>query len=87
MTITAKFPGTCHRCSGRITPGQQIEWTRGTKPTHTTCGAPTTTATSSRSRSCVACGHVEVHGRYPDPDRILRSGECRSCYEERKMGY
>ena len=38
---------------------------------------------------CVVCGHREqpAAGGYPDPDRILRSGECVSCYEERKQGY
>ena len=48
-------------------------------------------SSSYRPRKCVACGHVEQrqgsHGQYPDPDKILRSGECVSCYEERKMGY
>lgn len=39
-------------------------------------------------KKCKVCGHVEQkQGRYPDPDRILKSGECVSCYEERKMGY
>jgi predicted Zn-ribbon and HTH transcriptional regulator len=34
---------------------------------------------------CVVCGHKPRYGdRY---DRIYKSGECRDCYEERKMGY
>lgn len=46
-------------------------------------------SSSYRPRKCVACGHVERRDRrgYVDGDRILRSGECQSCYEERKMGY
>ena len=38
---------------------------------------------------CKVCGHVERRDArgYPIGDRILRSGECLSCYEERKMGY
>lgn len=38
---------------------------------------------------CTVCGHVERRDRrgYPIGDRILRSGECQSCYEERRMGY
>lgn len=40
-------------------------------------------------RACIVCGHVERRNArgYVDGDRILRSGECQSCYEERKMGY
>lgn len=42
-----------------------------------------------RPRTCRVCGHVERRNArgYVDGDRILRSGECQSCYEERKMGY
>jgi hypothetical protein len=42
-----------------------------------------------RPTKCIACGHVERRDRrgFPIGDRILRSGECQSCYEERKMGY
>lgn len=57
-------------------------------------GAPTGyIATSGHSsyhpRKCVACGHVEHRNSrgYVVGDKILRSGECQSCYEERKMGY
>lgn len=44
---------------------------------------------TSTGRKCIACGHVEQRNSrgYVDGDRILRSGECQSCYEERKMGY
>lgn len=53
-------------------------------------GAPKSSKPYS-PKKCVVCGHVERRtgpgGRYPDPDRILKSGECVSCYEERKMGY
>jgi hypothetical protein len=43
-----------------------------------------------RPRKCRVCGCVEGQRNsrgYVDGDRILRSGECQSCYEERKMGY
>ncbi|MCC6314802.1 MAG: hypothetical protein IT337_12410 [Thermomicrobiales bacterium] len=42
-----------------------------------------------RPTKCRMCGHVERRNArgYPIGDRILRSGECQSCYEERKMGY
>jgi hypothetical protein len=49
-----------------------------------------TVKTSFRRTTCVTCGYKEgprnARG-YPTGDRILRSGECQSCYEERKMGY
>jgi hypothetical protein len=41
-----------------------------------------------RPNKCVVCGFVPTRNRrgYLD-EPIYRSGECRSCYEERKMGY
>lgn len=39
MSITAKFPGVCRRCSGRIAPGEQIYWAKGEKPRHVECQA------------------------------------------------
>lgn len=56
-------------------------------------GAASAPRTSSNTgyhpRKCIACGHVEHRNSrgYVVGDRILRSGECQSCYEERKMGY
>jgi hypothetical protein len=55
-------------------------------------GAPQSSGSSSssyRPRKCKVCGHVERRDRrgYAIGDYILRSGECQSCYEERKMGY
>jgi len=54
-------------------------------------GAPKSAASGKNfsPKKCVICGHIEKRDSrgYPDPDRILKSGECVSCYEERKMGY
>lgn len=37
-TITAKFPGTCVRCGGRIAAGDRVEWDPDTKKTqHENC--------------------------------------------------
>lgn len=36
-TITAKFPGVCGRCGGRIQPGERISWTKGQQSSHVTC--------------------------------------------------
>lgn len=50
--------------------------------------APALSATTARKpyrpRKCVACGRVPT-GRYGD--HLYRSGECRDCFEERRMGY
>jgi hypothetical protein len=50
---------------------------------------PVATPSTYHPRKCVACGHVErrTSRGYVEGDRILRSGECQSCYDERKMGY
>jgi hypothetical protein len=47
------------------------------------------TFSSYSPKKCCVCGLVEHRNSrgYVDGDRILRSGECQSCYEERKMGY
>jgi hypothetical protein len=49
----------------------------------------TTQRAAYRPRKCSVCGHEAATDNrgYPIGDRILRSGECQSCYEERKMGY
>lgn len=55
----------------------------------------TTSSASTPSyipKECVVCGRTQRPGSgpkghmYPEP-KILRSGECVDCYEERKMGY
>ena len=39
LSITAKFPGRCRLCLGRIHTGQQIYWAKGEKPRHADCSA------------------------------------------------
>ena len=41
MTITAKHASTCATCRAPITPGQRIEWAKGSPDRHTACGATT----------------------------------------------
>lgn len=39
-------------------------------------------------RKCIVCGDYEEYDRRGYPIvKILKSGECVDCYEERKMGY
>ena len=54
MTITAKFPGKCSECGGRISAGAQIEWSKGEGARHTKCAA------SSEPRA--APGPIALHG-------------------------
>lgn len=42
-----------------------------------------TTSKSFRHTKCKVCG-FRPSNRY---EKIYRSGECKDCYEERKMGY
>lgn len=45
MTITARYAATCGTCHQPVTPGQSIEWTRGSRDVrHTRCGTTDTTA-------------------------------------------
>lgn len=37
LSITAKFPGTCKGCRGRIAVGQQIYWIKGEGAKHANC--------------------------------------------------
>jgi hypothetical protein len=39
MTITAKYAATCSCCHNAVTPGQQIEWSKGSPVRHTSCPA------------------------------------------------
>lgn len=49
MTITAKYAATCPVCNCAITPGQKIEWSKGSKARHTVCGATGTATTQTAS--------------------------------------
>jgi len=50
MTITAKFASRCASCGQTVTPGQQIEWTKGSPVRHTTCGASTSAQATQSAR-------------------------------------
>jgi len=72
----------------------KILWTAadGTQIATISGGAGETDGGGNRytGRSCTVCGCKEAIDKrgYPVGGvRILRSGECGDCYEERKMGY
>lgn len=37
LSITAKYYGQCRKCTGSISPGEQIYWSKGEKPRHVEC--------------------------------------------------
>ena len=98
MTIKAKYPGTCNECGHPFAAGASIEWQRGLRPCHTTCGAPDATPTAAPGaaakpyrptrRSCTQCGARPDARGWP---RIYRSGVCSDCYrddhDEAAMGF
>lgn len=85
MTITAKFASVCPHCGTRITPGTQVEWSRGSQARHVACGEHGTTtvtmprprrqtARSGRRTGCSCGSREDASGRLiPSPRN------CRSC--------
>lgn len=52
MTITARYAATCTACQQPVTPGQQIEWTKGSREVHhADCGAATASQPAAPSAS------------------------------------
>lgn len=53
MTITAKFPGKCEVCGGKIRPGDRIEWKKGAGSRHEACatGAAAQQPTQAAARA------------------------------------
>src|SRR5690606_6016911 len=39
LSITAKYPGTCKGCGGRVAVGQQVYWVKGSGVRHADCDA------------------------------------------------
>lgn len=78
MTITARYPGRCATCGGRIVPGQEIEWDKSTRLTrHSSCavgkGAPATAGAPSQPIGVVSGGARHERGRNRKP------GYCERC--------
>ena len=72
MTITAKFSTICPCCNGRISAGDKVEWTKGTKARHVACaGAPGAASAPSRAP-----------GRNWNPDRFNGYGRRRGGYSK-----
>lgn len=50
MTIKSKFPGVCDSCKCRFEAGEDIEWSRGSKPKHATINACVAAKKSSAAK-------------------------------------
>lgn len=78
MTITARYASTCTACGHVVTPGQQIEWTRGSRDVrHTDCAHTTPQIPRSETRRVIT---VERVGRrsYLRGDTLSVRGYLRS---------
>lgn len=64
MTITARYAGTCTKCSSPIAVGVKIEWTKGTKPAHTECPQAVAPATTRPARRYYAEECDDGHRTY-----------------------
>lgn len=90
MTITARYASTCTACQRPITPGQQIEWTKGSRAVrHTDCTARTDiwsklaeAAPKKRITHCVGCGSPLDTFQQRRGFRFCSS----DCVAERKLG-
>lgn len=83
MTITAKFASICPCCNVRITPGAKVEWTKGSPARHVTCGAASTTTTTSYARKVAGPGRrtgCSCGSREDGNGNLISSGRnCSSC--------
>lgn len=66
MTITAKFASTCQAWHRPIRPGDQVEWQRGSKATHTTCPTESAQAPVRTKRTA----QPKTRYREPMPDEV-----------------
>lgn len=79
MTITARFSSICPICKCPISIGAQVNWVKGNKATHTSCGASGAKSSSysggTGRRTGCACGSREDG----DGQLIPSRHNCRSC--------
>jgi hypothetical protein len=62
VIITAKFASTCPCCGKPIAVGSKVNWSKGSKGTHVSCGSAPTSASASRREDCRKYGWDGVVG-------------------------
>lgn len=83
MKITAKYPGMCPKCGTSIQVGDQVEWEKGTKPTHASCpkalqqaaplpGSMRQVAARKSTCDCLGLGWVHIQER----QQVQRCDRC-----------
>ncbi len=87
IEMISRYPGTCVKTGRAYGAGTEIvKGDKGWEIAPGASAAPVSSEPAPRRpfvrTTCVACGAKA--SRYV---RIYASGECRDCYEERKMGY
>jgi len=83
MIITAKFPGFCPCCNGRIEVGSKVEWSKGAKARHAACIGSTIATTSRPSTTGTSRGYrtryTPCEGWGSDNPHAPRHGHCAEC--------
>lgn len=90
MTITARYASRCASCGGSVTPGQQVEWAKGSPVRHTACEATSATPAAPKrapSRNWDAsafAGYGRPRGAYRKA--CITDGNCSSFGSGRSCG-
>jgi GTP cyclohydrolase FolE2 len=71
MTITAKFASVCPCCTARITPGQKVEWSKGSPARHVTC-----VGSAVHAQRPAATRHMATTRHYRAPYGKIECDEC-----------
>lgn len=89
MVITAKFASVCPACNARIEVGSKVEWTKGEKARHVSCGSSTAAGAlvgvvKVSRPSYTARRSYELYGRRTgcrcgSIDGKPRESDCRQC--------
>jgi len=96
VIITAKFASVCPACSGRITVGDKVEWSKGCKAVHVACAGSASSVAAREPVSldgapAIRAQHWSQRGRGPAV-RLCAGGcgrrvgpryaECYGCAKE-----
>lgn len=80
MTITAKYPGKCTKCSQPIAVGAQIEWAKGSGAVHVRCAQSTGTPAASMPHEGGPWAGSRGGVRH-EKGTNRRTGNCERCGE------
>jgi hypothetical protein len=81
MIITAKFASTCPCCSKPIAVGSKVNWSKGTKASHVSCGASSVASAPVASSTRRRARFTYCEGWGADNPHAPRHGHCAECAE------